>query len=596
MIIDKTVLTKEGNEHRSLNWVLSHEKITKPDGSQYDIAEDYFGFFPVNRPEYSVKDLSVFEYGDLDSLSRNLDYTDAYGIYENEWVYGQSVNERTPIVYGGMTDKEYTLTEKMYTRRKLVFNEFNDILSPTPLDVRFKMSRLHQIDPTGWTGRYYNSLDTLVSSDIPRWMKRLHRRFLGRPFAYPDIPGIVLIHETDKILVLRSDLDLEHEIPIIETSQKAIDRYGVAEFLRYPYWFEINFSLNPDNTYSNYKLHTTERGDSILGRFDIPKVFPAMVIDDEEHLLHYFCGDFSDNPIPFGLAYFSGVQYIDALFYNNRDFLDRRKFFWQYYLPIVRTTLFDYLDRREELEPGRRLPPAYLNKVSYYEKMGWRYPDVGAIRRGEGYQPDVIYGEQYKSRAYRDSALRAARAARLVSERRSTEQQDTTSRYRVRDYADSLAAAPRDTVTDTVAEGSQQRQGRRDSMRSYYNWERFIVGGRQAMVGVTANKNAERQEEPGPEQAVSQSIPPAEDGSSEKRSLVQVSAKGEFHIIVASLSSRREALKVLENLNDPEAFVVYTPSLNRYRISRGKFSTRAIAQQALANIQQAYPQAWIASY
>lgn len=597
MIIDKTVLTKEGNEHRSLNWVLSHEKITKPDGSQYDISEDYYGFFPVNRPEYSVKDFSVFDRQDIDSLGKTLDflyYTDAYGIYENEWVYDQSVNERTPIVYGGMTDREYDLVANMYRNRKLVFNEFNDLLSPTPLDVRFRMSRINQIDLTGWTGRYYHSLDTLTNSDIPRWMRRLHRQYLDRPFDYPDIPGIVLIHETDKILVLRSDSDLEHEIPIMNITKKAQERYGVTSHLRYPYWFEVNASLNPDNTYATYKIHTTKRGDSILGQYKIPTEFPAMVIDDEEHLHYYFCGDFSDNPIPFGLAYFSGIQYIDALFYNNRDFLDRRKFFWEMYLPLVKTALFDYLEKKDDLEPGRRLPPAYSDYVSYYAKMGWRYPDIGAIAKGEGYRPDKIYGEQYRSRAYRDSVLKAARKARLAPKNKENENEaDTTERYRVRAY---------NQQTDTIAqqEDTTAEKTTGDTLSKFFNYERFLVGGRSARQDSGDTSKAAPASAEKYSRQKSQTVATKKSEKREPEPVVSgkmhQASKGEYHIIVASLSKKVEAEKLLERLEDTEAFIVYTAGVNRYRISRGVFNSREKAQKALPQIAQQYSGAWIASY
>lgn len=596
MIVDKTVLTKEGNEHRSLNWVLSHEKITKLDGSQYEISEDYFGFFPVNRPEYSVKDFSVFDRQDIDSLGKTLDflyYTDAYGIYENEWVYNQSVNERTPIVYGGMTDREYDLVENMYRNRKLVFNEFNDLLSPTPLDVRFRMSRINQIDLTGWTGRYYHSLDTLSNSDIPRWMRRLHREFLDRPFDYPDISGIVLIHETDKILVLRSDEDLEHEIPVINTTKKAQERYGIAEHLRYPYWFEINFSLNPDNTYANYQIHTTEKGDSILNQYKIPTEFPAMVIDDQEHLHYYFCGDFSDNPIPFGLAYFSGIQYIDALFYNNRDFLDRRKFFWELYLPLIKTALFDYIDVKENLEPGRRLPPAYSDYVSYYSKMGWRYPDIGALAKGEGYRPDKIYGEEYRSRAYRDSVLQAAREARLAlaGSKKNREEADTAERYRVRAYNEQPdSAAQENAGTNTAAE---------DTFRKYFNYERFLVGGRNAQGKKDSLKMSSPPSTPQEQSKPAVTSKPAKNKkkiSPATTGQMHQASAGEFHIIVASLSKKVEAEMLLNRLDDKQAFIVYTPGINRYRISRGAFSSREKAERALPQVAQQYSGAWIAGY
>lgn len=48
-IVDKTVLTKKGQEHISLNWVLNHEKFTKTSQKPYHVSEDYFGFFSAGK-------------------------------------------------------------------------------------------------------------------------------------------------------------------------------------------------------------------------------------------------------------------------------------------------------------------------------------------------------------------------------------------------------------------------------------------------------------------------------------------------------------------------------------------------------------------
>ena len=281
MILDKTVLEPSGVEHRSFNWITTNRKFVKPDGSQYEISEDYYGFFPINRPEYVVKDLTVFNNADLDSMARDMEYvyyTDAYGIYTNEWVYGRDINERSRLVYGGLSEQSYKLFEKMFRNRKLTLTEFNNLASPTPLQLRFKMQRLLELDFTGWTGRYYHSLDTLLNPDIPGWMRRLHRYYYKKPFDYPDIPGMVFVHETERIFVLQMDKDVEHELPIINTGEYLIDQYNLPEFIRYPYWFDVCFAKDTNDIFSTYKIHTTERGDSIMASHHLPNEFPAIII------------------------------------------------------------------------------------------------------------------------------------------------------------------------------------------------------------------------------------------------------------------------------------------------------------------------------
>ncbi len=418
LILDKTVLDRSGVEHRSFNWITTNQKFTKPDGSQYEISEDYYGFFPVNRPEYSVKDLTVFNNTEIDSLSDFLHfvyYTDAYGIYTNEWVYGRDINERSRLVYGGLSKQSYRLFEHMYRNRKLTLAEFNNLASPTPLSIRKAMERVFESDFTGWTGRYYHSLDTLLNPDIPGWMKRLHRQYYKRPFAYDDIPGIVFVHETERIFVLQMDEDLEHELPIINTGDWLKDKYGLPDYIRYPYWFDVNFPKDTANVRSTYKIHTTERGDSILSSHGLPNEFPAILGDHEANLRWYFCGDWADSPTPFGLSYFKGVQFVRKFFYNNRDELDRKKFFWEYYEPLVSGIFDDYVAMMDSLQDAdslygkRPLPPVYRNYKPYYRRNNIPLPDVDLIASGRRYDPERIYGSQYKEQAYRDSVLQAER-------------------------------------------------------------------------------------------------------------------------------------------------------------------------------------------
>lgn len=456
LILDKTVLDRSGVEHRSFNWITTNNKFVKPDGSQYEITEDYYGFFPVNRPEYVVKDLTVFSQKEIDSLANHLEYiyyTDAYGIYTNEWVYGRDINERSRLVYGGLSQQSYLLFEKMFRNRKLVITEFNNIASPTSLNIRFKMQRVLESDFSGWTGRYYHSLDTLLNPDIPGWMKRLHRRYYKKPFAYPDIPGIVLVHETERILVLQAGLDLDYEIPILNTGDTLVKRYELPEFIRYPYWFDVNFAKDTNTVLATYKIHTNSRGDSILGSQLLPNEFPAIIADYKENLRWYFCGDWADSPTPFGLSYFKGVQFLRKFFYNNRDELDRKKFFWEYYEPLVKGIFEDYIAVMDSIDGPRPLPSTYPNYVPYYRRNNMPLPDIDLIASGRVYNPEEVLGTQYKERAYRDSILQAER------------EEAARTGYYIGEYGDTVYLSPNEIAElEAQARFEQETQEKRDSI------------------------------------------------------------------------------------------------------------------------------------
>jgi len=87
-IVDKTVLTRDGNEHRSFNWILTNRKYCKPDRQLYSISEDYYGFFPLKYKKFYIKDFSGLDSAKIVDLVNRTDmtyFTDTYGIYHKEW-------------------------------------------------------------------------------------------------------------------------------------------------------------------------------------------------------------------------------------------------------------------------------------------------------------------------------------------------------------------------------------------------------------------------------------------------------------------------------------------------------------------------------
>ena len=100
-IIDKTVLTTNGQEHISLNWVLNQERFSKTNSALYNREKDYYGFFPLENNKFQLKGLERFNTSKLDQLSTDANavyITDAYGIYKNEWFNNGDPKERSGII------------------------------------------------------------------------------------------------------------------------------------------------------------------------------------------------------------------------------------------------------------------------------------------------------------------------------------------------------------------------------------------------------------------------------------------------------------------------------------------------------------------
>lgn len=162
---------------------------------------------------------------------------------------------------------------------------------------------------------------------------------------------MVFVHVDETIVITESGPDVLEVLPIITTPKKYVEKFGVDEFLRYPFWFDI-IELprrSPLEVISYYKLYTTERGDSILDHHGIPTTFPANVwLPGKNYRFFYFAGDFADNPVGFNAVYFKWVENFNVFLYNNRDWMDRNKFFWRYYQPMMSEILSSYYNEKKD--------------------------------------------------------------------------------------------------------------------------------------------------------------------------------------------------------------------------------------------------------
>ena len=367
-ILDKTVLTKSCDEHRSLNWVLTNEKFVKPDKEMYVTDKDYFGFFPLSYEKYTIKDLNGYSDNQLEELSNKYDalyYTDIYGIYHNDWYQGKKDTsegqderilnifknlfgkkaslERSPLIYGGLHNEDYVLLEKMKKKNKLVLAEFNLLASPSTGGLRRKVEKLFNIKWARWTGRYFTSLDTLKNPELPNWVIHLYRKQHGDTWPFRN-SGIVLVHEDETIAILEDQTHLEEEVPFINTFKDAQEKYSLPDKVLYPFWFDITYAPSKD-VISYYELRTNARGDSVLRRHGIPKYFPAAIAHEKDYKFYYFSGDFCDNPIQINyMAKLRGIKSLRYFLYDKSDKSDRNRFFWLYYNRITSKVLNDYYD------------------------------------------------------------------------------------------------------------------------------------------------------------------------------------------------------------------------------------------------------------
>lgn len=347
LILDKTVLNKKVQEHRSLNWILTHEKFVRPSERLYEPSQDYYGFFPLKDKKYRINGLENFnskEIGDLSRIYNAAYYTDTYGIYYNEWYLKRNETERSNLIYGGMNTSDFLFLKKMKEQNKLVLLEFNSIATPTPSKIRKNVEDLFDVHWSGWTGRYFDILDTLRNPELPRWVIRLYKVQHQNKWPFRK-SGIVFVHTSDRIEILEEETHLNSKLPKLTSGKETVEKFGVTPEITYFYWFDIMNISGKNRVLSWFRIDSNSRGDSLLSALKIPKMFPAVIMNSETRKFYYFAGDFADNPIGLTSAYLRGIEYFRFLI-NFGNKLDRTKFFWDFYRPLVTTILNDDYNKK----------------------------------------------------------------------------------------------------------------------------------------------------------------------------------------------------------------------------------------------------------
>lgn len=342
-IIDKTVLTTEGQEHISLNWVLNHERLTKTASKLYQKSNDYFGFFPLKDEKFRLKGLERFSQEQLKQLSTDADlayFTDTYGIYKNEWYIKKNETERSGMIYGGMSGQDVEFLKLMKAKHKLIIAEFNSIGSPTNEANRNQFENLFSMKWTGWTARYFESLDTTVNKELPRWLIRLYKEQHQNKWTFRK-SGVAFVNDGGQIVILEDQVHLTNAIPQIISTDFGQKTFGLPAQIKYPFWFDI---IKPDvkinKEIASFNIFTNANGKAELSRNGIPSKFPAVLMhNDADYRFYYFSGDFCDNQVNMTSSYFKGIGAFKWLFYNSNDPTERSSFFWNFYRPMMTNIL-----------------------------------------------------------------------------------------------------------------------------------------------------------------------------------------------------------------------------------------------------------------
>jgi hypothetical protein len=339
IIVDKTVSTFERVKHKSLNWILTNDRFVKKENrSSYSYKKDYYGFMPTRPKKARLYDQNNLRLNNLIVLADSIEavyFTDTYGVFFNDWYQGINKSRRSRKLYGGLNNNDNSFIKEMKDRHKLVILEYNTFDYPTPEYESYRIQERLGIKYSGWTGKYYTSLDT-ITEDFPIWMTAMYRKQYKKPWTFKK-SGVVLIK--DKAIIVLEEGTHVGTLPVqVVTDSAYCKKYILPETIAFGEWFDIIDPLQ-NIVISTFKIGTTSLGDSLLADYGLENTFPAVIQDPEFQRTYYFSGDFTSTDVPVWTSKFKGVDKMKGIIYTKKPD-DFRKFFWLYYKPLI-TGIFD---------------------------------------------------------------------------------------------------------------------------------------------------------------------------------------------------------------------------------------------------------------
>lgn len=323
VVVDKTVPFRNDREHAAIPWMLHALKIENGLGKFLDPARDYVGFDPVDR---AGRDLTA----ETLAYANVLFIADTYGVYVGDYQRpgDQAALERSPKIYGGISDEEARAIEAFNGRGGMTLAEFNTFGSPTDEGPRARLEAMFGVHWTHWVARYWPNLQD--PNEVPRWVGTVYERVTGHPFDLTG-GGFVMVRDDADILVLRDGKELG---PRVITQERLAPgaAFGFPERGGFRYWMDVVGAPDAEVLYE-HTLDVTPAGERELAAHGLNRRFPAVT---RRRDAWYFAGDFVDNSMDLG-----NPERAWLLTYRQ----DRvgcggtptaeEAFFWGWYVPIV---------------------------------------------------------------------------------------------------------------------------------------------------------------------------------------------------------------------------------------------------------------------
>jgi len=341
ILVDKTSATLERRRHKAFSWVLNSGRfVNKDHKTGYSYTKDYYGFYPLRPLREKFWKGVDYRLNDLITLADKNDvvyFADTYGVFRNDWYKSFTKSRRSTKMYGGFNNNDFLLVKEFQSRNKLVIMEYNSFDYPTSQFDSFRAQEKLGITYTGWTGKYFSTLDT-TTVDFPVWMTPLYRKQYGQPWKFKKA-GVVFLKDRN-IVVLELGNQLTDALPKILTDSAGVSKYGVIPSVVFENWFDV-IDPKENDVISTFKIETTLIGDTLLMENNLTNEFPAVIQDNIKGRTFYFSGDFATSDINMLTSHLKGVDKLKGILYSEKP-EDPRRFFWLYYKPLVNGILTEY--------------------------------------------------------------------------------------------------------------------------------------------------------------------------------------------------------------------------------------------------------------
>jgi hypothetical protein len=341
VVLDKTVPFRNWIEHRSLFWLLDHDRIVHGDGTPYAFDRDYLGAYPppvAGDPPERTRDLAA----DDVRGARLVYLADTYGVYRDDLASGPRMAaalERSPKIYGGLTPAEAEAAAATPREGRTLVAEFNTLGSPTEPDARAILESALGVHWTRWIGRYFPHLDD--EGEVPQWMRDDYEREWKQPWKFEG-PGYVLMQDDEHCEVLRIGPEAEAIGLTIERDEKDGTLRRAADLVPYPYWFDVVEETGAVRA-ASFQWHLTPAGRARLVARKLPDRFPAVTRRPSPGggTAWYFAGDFADNPMDPRPVPFLGYTVFRRVTEGMKLAPSETAFYWRFYVPMIEAILRD---------------------------------------------------------------------------------------------------------------------------------------------------------------------------------------------------------------------------------------------------------------